>query len=154
MTPVFSKGMTLIEVLVASLLLATSVMCLLALQTSAMAITIVSGHRQQASLVLMELSELSFISPTALRELDPMALIAEPIASPNQTCRLSLPCSPEAFLAYELRAWAAEVKNRLPDAQIDIERVWQEGRLSWKVLLSWHGPEDFSQSSLQAELWI
>lgn len=154
MTSLFSKGMTLIEVLMASLILATSVMCLLALQTSAIAITIVSDHRQQASLLLMELSELSYINPRALRELDPMALITEPPASPNQICRHSLPCSPEAFLGYELRAWGAKVKNLLPDAQVDIERVWQDGRLNWTVLLSWHGPEGFSQNSLQAELWI
>lgn len=149
----FAKGMTLIEVLVASFILGTGIVCLLALQTTALGIGIASGHRQQASLLLLELSELAYISPAAFREIDPAPLVAG-VIGPIHVCSVGYACSPATFAATELSMWGHTVRRRLPEAQIDIQRGFKDGQVSWVVELSWYGPQDFSQNSLQIEMSI
>ncbi|MDO8909552.1 MAG: prepilin-type N-terminal cleavage/methylation domain-containing protein [Pseudohongiella sp.] len=149
----FAKGMTLIEVLVASVILGTGILCLLALQTTALGIGLASGHRQQASLLLMELSEITHISPDAFRALDPQTLITG-FAGPVQSCRAGTACPVAAFARNELSLWVNMVRDRLPAAKIDIMRELQDGQVIWTVTLSWHGPEGTQQNTLQTELAI
>lgn len=144
-----AKGMTLIEVLVASLVLSTGIVGMLALQTRALTMVVISGQRQQASLLLQELAELVYISPDAFSNVDPMSLIAGDVA-PVPSCTMGDECPAHLFARAELSAWGQAVSRRLPAAEINIERGWHE----WTVVLRWHGPADFSQNSLQAELLL
>lgn len=145
----FMKGMSLTEVLVASFIMGTGILSLLALQAAALSTGIVSGHRQQASLLLVELAELSHISPGVFREIEPGSLIT---ADAAPVCAEGTVCTPVAFLQKELHMWAASVIQRLPDAQVDIRQSGQPGQSIWTVNLSWHGTQGFSESSLQTEL--
>jgi type IV pilus assembly protein PilV len=149
----FAKGMTLIEVLVASVILGTGIVCLLALQTTALGMGITSGYRHQASLLLLELSELTYISPGAFRQIDPVPLVAGNIGS-LPVCSIEYACLPATFAASELSNWGHLVRRRLPEAQIDIQREIKDGQIRWVVSLRWYGPQDSSQNRLQAELSI
>lgn len=152
----FAKGSSLIEVLVAGLILGTGILCLLTLQASAVGLGVISGHRQQASLLLLELAELSYISPGVFRDIDPALFIADDIAAgvSSPVCPAGSVCLPEVFMLHELRAWARAVTDRLPDARLDIQREWLHGHMVWTVSLRWHGPQDFSQNSMQSVLQL
>lgn len=152
MSVAFAKGASLIEVLVASSILVTGILSLFVLQTSALGTGIVSAHRQQASLLLQEIVELSQVDPVTFREIDPVtALASEGVLS---SCPQGSMCPPAAFMHAELSAWVSRVKNRLPAAQIDIQPQSYQGQPGWVVSLNWHGPAEFSQSSMQTGLQL
>lgn len=145
-----AKGTSLIEVLVASLILASGILCLLTLQASASGIGILSAQRQQASLMLMELAELSRISPQTFSRIDP-ALIAA-VEGDSGLCAVSLACTPVEFFYHELGVWAHHLAQRLPHADFSIEVMEQQGQIVWRVEVSWRGVQDSPQQLLQSEL--
>ncbi|MBU2098610.1 MAG: hypothetical protein KKD00_07590 [Gammaproteobacteria bacterium] len=144
--------MSLIEVLTASAVLATGILCLLVLQSSALGITRLAEHRQQASALLLELAELSYISPGTFAAIDPVMLMEH--ENTQLLCPSGTNCSPDMFVASELGNWVLRVKQGLPEAKIDIQRTLDAGQINWLVTLRWHGPRHQSQSSMQARLQL
>lgn len=144
-----AKGTGLIEVLVASLILASGILCLVTLQASALRIGVGSAQRQQASLMLMELAELSRISPETFRQIDPARISMA--HGDNVLCTPNRACSPTQFLHYELAGWARLLTQRLPQGDFTIQVVQQHGLIIWAVEIRWHGGQDGAYNSVQAE---
>lgn len=119
-------GLGLMEVLVASSVLATGIVCALSLQASALAVTAASAHRLQASLLVLELSE---------------RLHGEAHGQPPASQTLDLSSG-------ELRQWAELAGSLLPQLEISIQPLARPDLNGWRLELQW------SQGSLQTELLL
>jgi hypothetical protein len=137
--------MGLMEVLVASAVLAGGLLCLLQWHAVARQLDVVSRQRVEASLLMMDLSE----RLAMLRELSvlPESLLPEDAST---RCGTDQPCPVADFAHDDMVTWRQQVISRLPQARIQGERVAlaAEGLWSLSITLSWSGG-----SHSQSFLW-
>lgn len=148
MSQKFACGAGLIEVLVASVVLATGVLSMLSLQASAFGIGLASTHRQQAALLLMELTELVQLDDNIFKQATSLVLEGNTVSA----CVPGSSCMVDEFVADELSAWVHRVKLALPAVDIDVQQTLLHGQAAQLVHLSWYGPALFAQNSMQVVL--
>ena len=145
-----ATGSSLTEVLLASMVVATGVLSLLTLQTYAYGIGLQARHRQQASLLLLELNELAQLDIELFQDIDLSALMHTDLVT--DTCSFGSVCPVQVFVSSELVLWSARVRQSLPDANIEMLTDVQQGQAVFICRLTWHGPELFAQNTMEVML--
>lgn len=138
-------GVSLIESLVAIVVMSLGILGILGVQMRTLADTQTSVRRAQAVRLIDDLSERLSVNPNALSNINnyPTAFGATP-ATPARNCATT-PCSNSELAAYDLSQWKQSVKNTLPasdaavflaDADTNINNRRQLG-----IMISWRENE-------------
>lgn len=126
------KGITLIESLVAIVVMALGILGILGVQMRTLSDTQTGVRRAQAIRLIEDLSERVQNNPDALNNFSVYAAASAPAAGDCATAA----CTPSALAAYELDRWKTNVANTLPSGTSQIY-VPQNGTRQLGVLVSW-----------------
>lgn len=111
------RGATLIEVLIAALVLSVGVLSLLQAQVKALAVTRMSEQQQVASLAAEELAELILSNPggAAGYTWTQAYLSNASAAAAKAPCNFAAGCTAAEVAAADLGGWISRVRSQLPD---------------------------------------
>ena len=126
------RGITLIESLVAILVMAIGILGILGLQIRTLTDTQAGVRRAQAIRLIEDLGERLQNNPDALGNLS--AYTATPTASDD--CASSA-CAPDKLATYDIKQWRTSVTNALPGSQA-IVFIPQGGPRQLGVLIGWN----------------
>lgn len=126
------RGITLIESLVAILVMAIGILGILGLQMRTLTDTQAGVRRAQAIRLIEDLGERLQNNPDALGNLS--AYTATPTASDD--CASSA-CAPDKLATYDIKQWRTSVSNALPGSQA-IVFIPQGGPRQLGVLIGWN----------------
>lgn len=147
-TGVQSRGVALMEVMVAGFLLTVGFMAVLQMQLTALRQLQETGLRQQASLLADELVEHIRVNPQGFAATDYLLLPADTV----QDCWQQPGCSGEEFFRAALSSWLSQVESVLPDAQVDLQKVsGAQGETRMILRLIWHASSLSQTSDYQLE---
>jgi len=126
------KGVAMIEVLIAALVITSSTLALLQMQLSALRQVYLADSRQQLFWLADDLAERVRSNPVGFRTLD----LASSSQSSDQHCRKSRPCSVHEFARWQFDDWHAAVLLAIPDGKFHILRS-SDGQISeiWKLTI-------------------
>lgn len=143
-----SRGMALMEVLVAGFLLTVGFMAVLQMQLTALWQLQETGLRQQASLLADELVEHMRVNPQGIAAANFLLLPADTV----QDCWQHPGCSGEEFFRSALSSWLSQVESVLPDAQVDLQKIsGTQGKATMILRLTWHASSLSQASDYQLE---
>jgi len=140
------RGISLLESLVAIVVMALGILGILGVQMRNLADTQTSVRRAQAVRLIEDLGERMKAHPNALMNLASYTIgwNATLSASPAVNCR-DLACSPVQLAAYDLWAWRILVRDSLPAADVSTFVAAGEGtaenRRQLGVMVSWRANE-------------
>lgn len=130
-----SRGMALMEVMVAGFLLVVGLMALLQIQLTALRQVQEAGIRQQASWLADDLVERIRVSPEEFAR----AGLSSPQAVTVSHCRLPATCDAEQFYLQELSSWQLEVRQLLPDPDVVLQTVpGSADETRMRLRMTWH----------------
>lgn len=153
----FSRGISLLESLIAMLLLVIAVLAMLAMQLRTLADTQTSTRRVQAIRLIEDLAERMRANPHAWDQLERYLSDWQPatLAPPAKSCSAQ-PCSAAELASHELAQWRLQVERSLPLGQSRIFLAPGENmaanRRQLGVMLRWresaHAPAGRSDLAL------
>lgn len=132
-----SQGFTLIEVLVASLVLAGGIATFLVLQIQSLNHTRMAGIQTQANLLLSDIvdSARANLSATELGAYDRDQASAKDLVTTQITCA---PCTPAQIAQQDVNRWVGQVAEQIPDSEITLRYTAPE----FHAIIAWPAPED------------
>ncbi|MDB5827148.1 MAG: type pilus modification protein PilV [Variovorax sp.] len=140
------KGVTLIESLVATTVLAIGILCLLTVQIRTLAETQTSVHRAQAVRAIEDLAERVKANPDGFGQLRAGAYASPWDATPNvasDACD-SNACSPAELARSDVAQWRKTIARTLPLGQANVftdESVVAADRRQLGVMVGWRANE-------------
>lgn len=108
------KGFTLLEILIAMLIIAVGILGHAKMQVKSMDIGQRAGFAQIANLALLDLSQRIRVNPEAAFDSTNLN-----IGTPNK-CSSTVPCSRDEFAKYEVKDWYDDLNAQLPLPQFSI----------------------------------
>jgi len=133
-TPVYSTGLSLIECLVAGVILATGVMGVLGLQLAALKAGQKNDHVLQAQFLASDIVERLTANARAITR-GGYSLDGKP-PKPDKDCNTG-PCSFLETACFDLYEWYEAVERSLPSGAAGIEHVELEKSDFYTVLIRW-----------------
>jgi type IV pilus assembly protein PilV len=133
-TPVYSTGLSLIEGLVAGVVLATGVMGVLGLQATALKASQKNDHLLQAQFLASDIVERLTANARAITG-GGYSLDGKP-PKPGKDCNTA-PCSFLETACFDLYEWYEAVEQSLPSGAAGIEHVKLEQSDLYTVLIRW-----------------
>lgn len=143
-----SRGMALMEVMVAGFLLAVGLMALLQIQLTALRQVQEAGIRQQASWLADDLVERIRVSPEEFAR----AGLLSPQAVTVSHCSLSATCDAEQFYLQASTSWQLKVRQLLPDPDVVLQTIpgsADESRM--RLRMTWHSSSLSPANELELE---
>jgi len=144
-------GVSLIESLVAIVVMSLGILGILGVQMRTLADTQTSVRRAQAIRLIDDLSERLSVNPNALNNINvyPTAFGATPPA-PTKNC-ITATCSNAELAAYDLSLWKQSVKNALPVSDAAVFLAGADtvaaNRRQLGVMISWRENERDTDST-------
>jgi type IV pilus assembly protein PilV len=143
------RGITLLEALVAMLVLAFGVLGLAVVQGRMLVETRTTNARAEAIRLIADLEErvrLNYPAQSAVNQTSPYVMppseaFQPPNTSPNNSCAATgsdanvVSCSPTQQAAYDVWDWRMEIANKLPGGVVDITQADKTRQL--KVVIAW-----------------
>lgn len=139
------RGVSLIESLVAIVVMSLGILGILGVQMRTLADTQTSVRRAQAVRLIEDLSERLSVNPNALNNINsyPTAFGATPTA-PSKNCATAT-CSNSELAAYDLSQWKQSVINTLPASDAAVFLAGAEtdanNRRQLGIMISWRENE-------------
>jgi len=112
-----SSGFTLVEVLIAMLVLATGLLGLAGLQATSLGNNLSAYNRSQATQFVYDLADRIRANSSAL---DTYSTIAPADAVENQDCLITTGCSPADMAQQDLFEWNRMLESALPNNNVTI----------------------------------
>ncbi len=134
------KGATLMEVLATAVILSLGVTSVLQLLSYGLLLTHAASQRQNALLLVMDLSERVRIAPDEFRRLDEFFLNSTSVST--GVCSMQAPCSAEHYARRQLMDWRQNAEARLAGAEVTINREQQQFTVVWHVTIDWLADAD------------
>lgn len=145
----FQRGISLIESLVAIVVMALGILGILGVQMRTLTDTQTSVRRAQAIHLIEDLSERMKVSPNALGSLD--SYVTGWNETPTAGDCVSAPCNHSELTAYDLREWKRAVARALPlgDANVFLApgETVDANRRQLGVMISWRENERVAKVS-------
>lgn len=145
MKPTFARhqrGISLIESMVAIVVMALGVLGILGVQLRTLTDTQTSVHRAQAVQLIEDLSELMKVNPNALVNINAYTSGFSNEPTPG-SCASG--CDPSQLAAYDLAVWKQSVKHTLPLGQASIflapGETQNSNRRQLGIIISWRENE-------------
>lgn len=154
------RGVSLIESLVAIVVMALGILGILGVQMRTLSDTQTGVRRAQAIRLIEDLSEHMKIHPNALGSINSYVIGwrtgAPPTAPAGKLCITSTACTHEEFAAYDLREWKRSVERALPlgDANVFIapDEPTAGSQRQLGVLIRWRENERDTSAAYKNDL--
>lgn len=137
------RGFTLIEVLIALIVLSLGLLGLIALQTRSLAASHSAYLTSVASIQAMSLAEMMRANPKAADVYHDANLDEIGPPAPLKQCEGSNYCTPAALANYDLARWAADTRDKSPSTlSMDLKTTTVSSNQQYRLELSWETPTD------------
>jgi type IV pilus assembly protein PilV len=131
------RGSSLIEVMVALLILAVGLLGFAGMQTRGMQMARKSYSHSQAAFLAEDLVERMRANATAVTAGNYKLAKSSAVPSTTATCTASSPCSPAALASKDLNSWAQMLSTVLPSAQFEVKSAQVGGVNSVTVSITY-----------------
>lgn len=137
-----TKGFTLIETLIATVITALGVLGILGLQMRTLADTQSGVRRAQAIRLIEDFSERTHVNPNSLGQMGSYESDWDHIPESAADCSAS-PCGPESMARYNLARWKASVHQLLPGGAAKVFPAGDEASNGRQlgIMISWRENE-------------
>ena len=132
------RGMTLLEVLIALLVLSIGLLGMAGLQVTSIRNSHSAYMRSQASILAYDaIDRMRANQAAAVSAADPYALaLADNPGTPVSNCNAST-CTTAQLTAFDLFEWTQALANELPSGDGSISRAIVAGRTIFRVIVQW-----------------
>lgn len=130
------RGMTLIESLVAMVIVAIGLFAILGLQMGTLTDAQMAARQAQAIHLIEDLGERLQVNLDALNNLSQFTQAVDPDYDPDSDPCSSSPCDPGAFAGSEIQIWQQQVMQTIPGSQAQVF-VPDGGSRQLGVLIGW-----------------
>lgn len=142
------RGFSLIEMLVALLVLSIGLLGVAALQTKGQQFNHRAYLRTQATFLSQDLMERMRNNRTIALDGTSYALAAAPTAA-DKNCATAV-CTPTELAEFDLEQWYALVQSSLPEGEASV--VWNAANNRYDITISWVAERD-ENANLLSQTW-